>query len=363
MKPDDVIALGYQEALSQIGYTTGIRYEINRIEIYDRDSDGSISRKHMLLPAKDTNNKVLLYDTVSNKSYYPFNGTLDVTSGTPTIQDIPAPTIITNTYIKPSAGAIVPTDIKFTSLTNITMYVKGFDNFEAEHDKSARAMIGAFPYFSVSPFNRNDAEEGLQFISRPTQEQLDLLGDSSIGLIFSGGKTIYSPFITNYDGTYATGTPQTLTMDGEHVITVGYDPMDINNINMDNDSYLVEKISIDDQGQMSFNYRIGTGCYEFFNRTIVMPICIFGKYNSTTESITPDEVIALGYENALNRFGYVTGVRYGLKQIDIAERNLDGSMTTKHSLVPARDKDGIICLYDTISYKSYYPFHGTLDII
>ena len=363
MKPDEVIALGYQEALSQIGYTTGIRYSINRIEIYDRASDGSISRKHMLVPAKDTNGKVLLYDTVSNKSYYPFNGTLDVTSGTPTIQDIPAPTIITNTYIKPSAGAIVPTDIKFTSLTNITMYVKGFDNFEAEHDKSARAMIGAFPYLSISPFNRNDAEEGLQFIGRPTQEQLDLLGDSSIGLIFSGDTTIYSPFITNYDGTYATGTPQTLTMDGEHVITVGYDPMDINNINMDNDSYLVEKISIDDQGQMSFNCHIGTGAYEFFNRIMVMPICIFGKYNSTTESITPDEVIALGYENALNRFGYVTGARYGLKQIDIAERNLDGSMTTKHSLVPARDKDGIICLYDTISYKSYYPFYGTLDII
>ena len=363
MKPDEVIALGYQEALSQIGYTTGIRYSINHIEIYDRDSDGSISRKHMLVPAKDTNDKVLLYDAITEKSYYPFNGTLDVTSGTPTIQDIPAPTIITNTYIKPSAGAIVPTDIKFTSLTNITMHVKGFDNFEAEHDESARAMIGAFPYFSVSPFNRNDAEQGFPIFGRPTQEQLDLLGDSSIGLIFSGGKTIYSPFVTNYDGTYATGTPQTLTMDGEHVITVGYDPMDINNINMDNDSYLVEKISIDDQGQMSFNYRMTTGAYEFFNRNMVMPICIFGKYNSTTESITPDEVIALGYENALNRFGYVTGARYGLKQIDIAERNLDGSMTTKHSLVPARDKDGIICLYDTISYKSYYPFHGTLDII
>ena len=363
MKPDEVIALGYQEALSQIGYTTGIRYQIKRIEIYDRDSDGSISRKHMLLPAKDTNNKVLLYDTVSNKSYYPFNGTLDVTSGTPTIQDIPAPTIITNTYVKPSEGAIVPTDIKFTSLTNITMHIKGFDNFDAEPDESARAMIGAFPYFSVYPFNRNDAEQGFPTFGRPTQEQLDLLGDSSIGLIFSGGKTIYSPFVTNYDGTYATGTPQTLTMDGEHVITVGYDPMDINNINMDNDSYLVEKISIDDQGQMSFNYRMVIGAYEFFNRTMVMPICIFGEYNSTTESITPDEVIALGYENALNRFGYVTGARYGVKQIDINVRNVDGSMTTKHSLVPARDKDGIICLYDTISYKSYYPFHGTLDII
>lgn len=364
MKPDEVIALGYQEALSQIGYTTGIRYSINHIEIYDRDSDGSISRKHMLVPGRDTNDKVLLYDAITKKSYYPFNGTLDVISGTPTIQDIPAPTIITNTYIKPSAGAIVPTDIKFTSLTNITMYVKGFDNFEAEHHMSARAMIGAYPYLSVSPFNRNDAEEGrLQFMDSPTQEQLDLLGDSSIGLRFDGCKIIYSPFVTKYGDTYATGTPQTLTMDGEHVITVGHDPIDINNINMDTDSYLVQKISIDNQGQMSFNYNFGIGAYKFLNRHMKMPICIFGKYNSTTESITPDEVIALGYENALNRFGYVAGARYGLKQLDIAERNADGSMTTKHSLVPARDKDGIICLYDTISYKSYYPFYGTLDII
>ena len=363
MKADEVIALSYQEALSQIGYTTGIRYEIKRIEIYDRDSDGSISRKHMLLPARDTNDKVLLYDTITEKSYYPYKGTLDVTSGTPTIQDIPAPTIITNTYIKPSAGAIVPTDIKFTSLTNITMHVKGFDNFEAEPDESARAMIGAFPHLSISPFNRNDAEQGFPVIGRPSQEQLDLLGDSSIGLIFGGGKTIYSPFITNYDGTYATGTPQTLTMDGEHVITVGYDPIDINNINMDKDTDLIKKISIDEQGQMLFQRSYPTGVYNFFNNQMVTPICIFGKYNSPTNSMTPDDVIALGYENALNQIGYVTGARYGVKQIDIAVRNADGSMTTTHSLVPARDTNGTICLYDTISYKSYYPYYGTLDII
>ena len=363
MKPDEVIALGYQEALTQIGYTTGIRYEIKRIEIYDRDSDGSISRKHMLLPARDTNDKVLLYDVITEKSYYPFNGTLDVISGTPTIQDIPAPTIITNTYIKPSEGAIVPTDIKYTTLTNITMHVKGFDNFDAETDESARAMIGAFPHLSISPFNRNDAEQGFSGFGRPTQEQLDLLGDSSIGLIFSGGNVIYSPFITNYDGINATGTPQTLTMDGEHVITFGHDPVDINNINMDNDTDLIKKISIDEQGQMLFQRSYVQGVYKFIDNQMVTPICIFGKYNSTSESLTPDDVIALGYENALNRIGYVTGARYGVKQIDINVRNADGSMTTTHSLVPARDKDGIICLYDNVSHKSYYPFHGTLDII
>ena len=73
--------------------------------------------------------------------------------------------------------------------------------------------------------------------------------------------------------------------------------------------------------------------------------------------------IALGYENALNQIGYTTGVRYYVKQIDINVRNVDGSMTTTHSLVPARDTNSTICLYDTITKKSYYPFHGTLDII
>ena len=73
--------------------------------------------------------------------------------------------------------------------------------------------------------------------------------------------------------------------------------------------------------------------------------------------------IALGYENALTQIGYVTGARYGVKEIDIYVRNADGSMTLKHTLVPARDSNGTICLYDTITEKSYYPFHGTLDII
>ena len=73
--------------------------------------------------------------------------------------------------------------------------------------------------------------------------------------------------------------------------------------------------------------------------------------------------IALGYENALNQIGYTTGVRYSVKQIVITVYNADGSETTTHSLVPARDSNGTICLYDTVSHKSYYPFHGTLDII
>lgn len=367
MKPDEVIALGYQEALSQIGYTTGIRYEINHIEIYDRDSDGSISRKHMLLPARDTNDKVLLYDTITEKSYYPFNGTLDVTSGTPTIQDILAPTILTNTYIKPSAGAIVPTDIKFTSLTNVTMHVKGFDNFEGETDFDSRAMIGAQPIFIVSPFNRNDAEKGLSGVGTVSQEHLNLLSDSSIGIYFNGFNNALCslPTSTSDGQPVVSGTPQILTMDGEHVITVGYDPLDINNINMKTDREMNMTVSIDGQGEC--HRRVGTtstGIYNFVDVQAATPICIFGNYNyNIPNSLTPDDVIALGYEKALNQIGYVTGARYGVKQIDINVRNTDGSMTLKHSLVPYRDSNGTICLYDTKTNKSYYPFHGTLDII
>ena len=372
MKPDEVIALGYQEALSQIGYTTGIRYEINRIEIYDRGSDGSISRKHMLVPARDTNNKVLLYDSITEKSYYPFNGTLDVTYGTPTIQNIPVPeppvepepnpepTLLTGSYIKPSAGAIVPTDINFTSLTNVTMHVKGFDNFDSVTDFDSRAMIGAQPNFTVSPFNRNDAEKGLPGFGAVSQEQLNLLSDSSIGIYFMGcGNNLFS-IIPKHA---ITGTPQILTMNGEHVITVGYDPLDINNINIDTDDRMNKTISIDGQG--ACHKRVGptsTGIYKFVDGQARTPICIFGNYNNL-ESMTPDKVIALGYENALTQIGYVTGARYGVKQIDIAVRNADGSMTTTHSLVPARDTNNTICLYDTVSNKSYYPYHGTLDII
>ena len=355
MKPDEVITLGYQEALSQIGYTTGVRYSINHIEIYDRDFDGSISRKHMLVPAKDTNDKVLLYDAITEKSYYPFNGTLDVTSGTPTIQNIPAPTIITNTYVKPSAGAIVPTDIKFTSLTNITMHVKGFDNFEGITDFDSRAMIGAQPNLILSPFNRNDAEKGFPVIGVPAGDKLALLSDSSIGLYYNGCDNIYYSIYR---------TAQILTMDGEHVITVGYDPLQINNINMDTDRGVNKILSVDEQQKSYVVISADASIYKIIDNQMTTPICIFGNYNNPN-SMTPDDVIALGYENALSQIGYVTGARYGVKQIDIAVYNTDGSgsMTTKHSLVPARDKDGIICLYDTISYKSYYPFHGTLDII
>ena len=216
------------------------------------------------------------------------------------------------------------------------MHVKGFDNFEGQSNLDSRAMIGAQPNLIVSPFTESNSS-------------------TNIGIYFNGcGNVLHST---------DSGTPQTLTMNGEHSITVGYDPMNINNINMDDDRKMNKVISIDGQEKLAkFVGGTLTSIYKFVDDEMRTPICIFGNYNNS-ELMTPDKVIALGYENALRQIGYVTGARYGVKQIDIDVRNVDGSMTTTHSLVPARDSNGTICLYDTVSNKSYYPFHGTLDII
>ena len=363
-KPDYVNSLGYQEALNQIGYTTGVRYAVKQIDIeeYPINSDdintiGTL--RHRLVTLNDINDVKCLFDTITGTTYYPYNGTLDEYTGPvePEPPVTPDVSILTDTYIKPSAGAIVPTDIKFTSLTNVTMHVKGFDNFEGQNDLDSRVIIGAQPNFIVSPFNRNDAERGLPIIGVPNQEQLDLLSDSSIALYFKGcGTRLYS-ISSEHES-----SPQILTMDGEHAITVGYDPRDINNINLVTDNNMMKKISIDGQGESLNMVGGGAPVYQLVDAEMKTPICIFGNYNNQN-SMTLDDVIALGYENALSQIGYVTGARYGVKQIDINVRNTDGSMTLTHSLVPYRDKDGIICLYDTITEKSYYPFHGTLDII
>ncbi len=364
--PDDIIAMGYQNALNEIGYTTGVRFGVKKIEIKQYNIERILTEKYTLVPARDKDGNICLYDEVNNKSYYSYNGTLDEYTGPvepePPVDPEPPVTpdiseFLTDTYIKPSAGAIVPTDIKFTSLTNVTMYVKGFDNFESETDLDSRAIIGAQPNFIVSPFNRNDAERGLPYIGVPSQEQLDLLGDSSIGLYFKGCGTMLYSISSEHES-----SPQILTMDGEHIVTVGYDPRDINNINMVTDNNMMKKISIDGQGESLNMVGGGAPVYQLVDAEMKTPICIFGNYNNTN-SMTLDEVIALGYENALSQIGYVTGARYGVKEIDIYVRNADGRNTLTHSLAPARDTNGTICLYDFITKKSYYPFHGTLDII
>ena len=378
MKPDEVITLGYQEALSQIGYTTGVRYSINHIEIYDRNSDGSISRKHMLVPARDTNDKVLLYDTITEKSYYPFNGTLDVISGTPTIQDIPAPeppvdpepTLLTGSYVKPSAGAIVPTDIKLPALNRITMYIKDIDAFDEALDSSItgqaaldivkdRVMLGAQPNV-IAPFNHVDYERNLPGLPI-NNEFTSLLGDSSIAFYHQGSQEDGSDgiFYSLYHD-YSPSAPQVIpSLTGEHTIKFGQRAYDFYNVWT---FFIID----DNQKEANTLRRMQNNIIDSNKK--MTPLCIFGTYNFV-EGKTPDDIIALGYQQALHEIGYKTGVRYAVKRIDIEDYGTDTStgtaepIATVHSLVPARDSNGKVLLYDTITEKSYYPFNGTLDII
>ena len=227
--PADVIALGYETALSQIGYTTGVRYGVKMIEISERNADGSVTVTHRLRPANDGNTHFFV-DSLTGTKYYPFHGTLSVQNevpdsslapevsvtpdpsvnpDTPSTPDASGVTLLMDSYIKPSDGAIVPTDIKFTSLTNVKMHVKGFDNFDSVTDINSRAMAGAQPNFVISPINTNDIDRGLPYLdSNKTQEYKDFLGDNGVCIYYVGcGQQIYS--MSSDDN----NLPQKFTMD------------------------------------------------------------------------------------------------------------------------------------------------------
>ena len=363
--PDDVISLGYQNALNQIGYKTGVRYAVKQIDIEENTLDGnerSILR-HRLVTNTDNNGVNCLFDTMTGTTYYPYNGTLDVYTGPaePEPPIIPDVSILTDTYIKPSAGAIVPTDIKFTAYTFITMDIKDMDNFDEALDSTvtgdaalnvvkSRVMIGAQPNV-IAPFNHLDYERRLPGLDI-NNENTGYLGDSSIGIYFYGaGNNGYS-IVTQYGGQPGAAIP---SLTGEHTVTIALTQGDTKSI--------WKRYIIDNQPEShQLCDWLWPNIYEWTDSRMKSPICIFGTYN-LDESKTPDDVIAMGYQNALNQLGYTTGVRFGLKKIEIKHFDNERVLTEKYSLVPARDKDGVICLYDEVNNKSYYPFHGTLDII
>ena len=375
--PDYVISLGYQEALNQIGYKTGVRYAVKQIDIEEYvlvKEGGNIFDKpflkHRLVTLNDINDVKCLFDTITGTPYYPYNGTLDLYTGPVEPEPEPEPpvppTILTDTYIKPSAGAIVPTDIKFTAYTLITMDIKDMDNFDEVLDSTitgdaalnvvkSRVMLGAQPNI-IAPFNHVDAERGLPYVGLSTEEQLNMLGDSSIGLYFGFGPedVRYNRYSlkSEYGGQSGAAIP---SLTGEHTIKIG--------LRLAEEKRVWSSFIIDKQPEShQLTYGLNPNAFEWMNNSTKSPICIFGTYN-LDESKTPDDVIALGYENALNEIGYTTGVRFAVKKIEIKQFNNERILTEKYSLVPARDKDGVICLYDEVNNKSYYPFHGTLDII
>lgn len=374
--PDDVIALGYQDALNQIGYKTGVRYAVKQIDIeecyVDHDGGNIFDNKRLkyrLVTHTDINGVNCLFDTITGTTYYPYNGTLDVYTGPvePEPPIVPDVSILTDTYIKPSAGAIVPTDIKYTAYTIITMDIKDMDNFDEDLGSDvtgeaalnvvkSRVMIGAQPH-TIAPFNHLDYERRLPELDI-NDENKSYLGDSSIGLFFGFGQDgVYK----RYSIKTGPAHPAIPSLTGEHTIEIGLRTR--HDYWMAPDHYFLEySFIIDNQPESSdITYQIQYP-FEWFNNATKSPICIFGTYN-LDESKTPDDIIAMGYQNALNEIGYTTGVRFGVKKIEIKQFNIERILTEKYSLVPARDKDGVICLYDEVNNKSYYSYNGTLDII
>ena len=373
-KPDYVNSLGYQEALNQIGYTTGVRYAVKQIDIeeYPINSDDINTKstlRHRLVTLTDINGVNCLFDPITGTSYYPYNGTLDVYTGPvePEPPVTPDASILTNTYVKASADAIVPTDIKLPTLHGVKIYVKDIDAFDEGSSDSAldnvknRVMIGASPDY-IAPFNRIDYDKGLSRL--PINESTTAaLGDSSIGFFHQSVEDGYGGISYSIHSPYGGTAPQVIhSLTGEHIIDFGTKYLDKGNLWIYCDISDTPGINLISIGILS------PDSITYANNKKMAPLCIFGTYNYV-EGKTPDDVIALGYENALSQIGYKTGVRYAVKQIDIEEYAIKNDdrygepIATLHSLVPARDSNGTICLYDTVSNKSYYPFHGTLDII
>ena len=258
------------------------------------------------------------------------------------------------------------------------MYVKGFDSFDEEVDITTeltenqkkerlypRVMLGARPNLIVSPFNSNDVSIGLPWYEHeegnmPVAELASMVSDGSIGFYVDGAQdsrgTMHGALST---ATARGNVPQTATMTGEHIIRVGFDVWDVNNFNLETDDMMKRGISIDGNPPSNRFFGSDPTIHVAFNNSIKTPVCFFGIYNNT--STTPNEVIGLGYQTALNQIGYTTGVRYGVKQIDVTVRNADGSITVTHRLKPAVNRDGVNYFKDTITGSSYYVFNGTLD--
>ena len=402
--PADVIALGYENALSQIGYTTGVRYGVKMIEISERNADGSVTVTHRLRPAYIDSSTHFFVDTLTGTKYYPFHGTLDVQNevpdsslapevsvtpdpsvnpdtpdssvtpdtsvnpDTPSTPDASGVTLLAESYVMPSQGGIVPTDIKYTSTTQIEMNVKRFENLDELSGFNNKLMISALPQLKLAAYNSNDVDDGtFERIGTSHKKETDiksLISDGSIGVCYyCYGDYLYSTSDT-YNG-YVTQTINTKDDNG-NVIKFGCKPY--NNNDLHDEMYFWKFITLDnyDEKAKLMVYDDGNGnrvnVHDYTPSIMKTPICLFGTYNEA-EGATPDDYISLGYLGALQQYGYTAGVRYSVKEIIITDRNPDGTRSETHHLVPASDSSGTILLYDTVTSSKYYPFNGTLDVM
>ena len=229
-------------------------------------------------------------------------------------------------------------------------------------------MFGAQPNLFISPINGNDVNRNMPWWGEQhklsSEEVAGVFSNGTIGMCVFGqqdNRLDRNQFLYSSSNADSVDKIQTLTMNGEHVIKFGHEVFDVNNFNFETDSFMNRVLSIDGKPDTEKRFGPDNNILVAFNNSKRTPICFFGTYNNV--ETTPDDVIALGYENALSQIGYTTGVRYGVKEIIITDRYPVGTRSETHHLVPASDSSGTILLYDTVTGSKYYPFNGTLDVM
>lgn len=375
---DYIAAGGITYLINQIEYTRNKSlFDVFALNFYDI-INGERKAVKAYSPGLDSEQKTAFLENISGEYQYPESGRylyIKILGDTTTVitnSSYEKPLPPGEFYLKPSEGAILPTDIVLTSTTQITMYIKGIDAFDHISDGTAeeilrkKVMFGAQPNLFISPIDGNDVNRNMPWWGEQHKLSLEevagVLSNGTIGMCVFGqqdNRLDRNQFLYSSSNADSVDQIHTLTMTGEHVIKFGHDVFDVNNINLETDVFMKRVLSVDSRPDTERRFGPDNTIHVAFNNSRRTPICFFGTYNNV--ETTPDDVISLGYNNALNQIGYTTGIRYGVKRIDISVRNADGTVSMTHRLISATDSNGVNYFKDTVSGSSYYVFNGTLD--
>ena len=375
---DYIAAGGITYLINQIEYTRNKSlFDVFALNFYDI-INGERKAVKAYSPGLDSEQKTAFLENISGEYQYPESGRylyIKILGDTTTVitnSSYEKPLPPGEYYLKPSEGAILPTDIVLTSTTQITMYIKGIDAFDQISDGTAeeilrkKVMFGAQPNLFISPIDGNDVNRNMPWWGEQHKLSLEqvagVLSNGTIGMCVFGqqdNRLDRNQFLYSSSNADSVDQIHTLTMTGEHVIKFGHDVFDVNNINLETDAFMKRVLSVDSRPDTEKRFGPDNNIHVAFNNSRRTPICFFGTYNNV--ETTPNDVISLGYNNALNQIGYTTGIRYGVKRIDISVRNADGTVSMTHRLISATDSEGVNYFKDTVSGSSYYVFNGTLD--
>ena len=375
---DYIAAGGITYLINEIEYTRNKSlFDVFALNFYDI-IDGERKAVKAYSPGLDSEQKTAFLENISGEYQYPESGRylyIKILGDTTTVitnSSYEKPLPPGEYYLKPSEGAILPTDIVLTSTTQITMYIKGIDAFDHISDGTAteilskKVMFGAQPNLFISPIDGNDVNRNMPWWGEQHKLSLEevagVLSNGTIGMCVFGqqdNRLDRNQFLYSSSNADSVDQIHTLTMTGEHVIKFGHDVFDVNNINLETDVFMKRVLSVDSRPDTERRFGPDNNIHVAFNNSRRTPICFFGTYNNV--ETTPNDVISLGYNNALNQIGYTTGIRYGVKRIDISVRNADGTVSMTHRLISATDSNGVNYFKDTVSGSSYYVFNGTLD--